>query len=185
MRNFTYDFVRAFYAPQRLYQDIHDGRPSPSWLCVLFYSLVYVVGCFWLYFTGHEPFARSWIILDPQNYYLVEAFFCLPLVFLLWIQAAGTLHVLSRLLGGHSHFDTVLRMTGYSIWAPWWILIPFDIFPTPAWLYNMVLVVCIVLMLAGTSAAVKAEAGTGWVAAIANTMVALTAMGVIMFTFIR
>ena len=151
LRIFTYDFARVFYAPRSLYQDIHQGRPSPAWLCVLFYSLVYVVGCFWLYFTGHEPFVKPWIILDPQIYYLAEAFFCLPLVFVLWIQAAGTAHVLSRLLGGHSDFDLLLRSTGYAIWAPWWILIPFDIFPTPAWLYNLVLTLCLLLMLSGTS----------------------------------
>ena len=31
-----YDFVRAFYAPKSLYKEIHDGRATPSWLCVLF-----------------------------------------------------------------------------------------------------------------------------------------------------
>ena len=37
MKNLFYDFVRAFYAPKSLYKEIHDGRATPSWLCVLIY----------------------------------------------------------------------------------------------------------------------------------------------------
>jgi hypothetical protein len=181
-----YDFVRAFYAPKSLYKEIHDGRSTPSWLCVLIYCLIYVIGCLWLYSNGYKPFMKPWITLDPNIYYLLEAFYLTPLIFLMWIQGAGTIHMLSKFFKGKGRFDMTLKMTGYSFWAPWYPLIIADIVhSTPDWLYNLVLIFCMLFIIYGTAISVKVEENIGWVGSIISSIFSIAAMGIIIFTFIR
>jgi hypothetical protein len=183
--NFIRDFSRAFYAPRTLYTEIHNGRRTPSWLCVSIYCGIYVIGTLWLYFTGHQPTVEPWIKLDRSIYYLVQSFYQAPLVFLMWFQSAGTIHVLSKLFGGKGNFDTTLTMTGYALWAPWMILIPFDIISTPEWLYNLVLGFCILFVAVGTIISTKIEEGIGWISATIASIFAFIAIAIILFTFIR
>ncbi len=182
---FIRDFWRAFFAPKTLYTEIHNGHRTPSWLCVSIYCGIYVIGTLWLSFTGRQPVVEPFIKLDPSSYYLVQSFYEAPLVFLMWFQAAGTIQVLSKLLGGKGYFDIILTMTGYALWAPWMILIPFDIFSTPEWLYNLVLGFCILFVVAGTSLATKIAAGIGWLSATSVSLVAFFAIAIILFAFIR
>ena len=184
--NLPHDFARAFYSPKSLYTDMRDGRPTASWLCVLVYCAIYVVACLWLHFSGYEPFTTPWIALRPDIYYLVEAFYLTPLIFLLWIQGAGTIHVLARLFKGRGRFDTTLRMTGYSLWAPWYPLIIVDsIHATPEWLYYAVLTLCVVLLVVGTTISARIEEGIGWVGALISSTLAILSVGVMLFVFIR
>jgi len=104
LNSFIKDFVRAFYSPKTLYAEISKGRSSNSWLCVLVYCLIYVVGSLWLYFKVFTPFVEPWIKLPENIYYLVQAFYILPLVFLMWILGTGVLHFLSRLFNGNGRF---------------------------------------------------------------------------------
>lgn len=183
---FLNDFLRAYTSPTSLYQDIAREKQNRSWLCVLLYSLLYVAGSFWLYFKGYTPFEAPWITLPKDIYYLVQAFYILPLVFLMWILAAGVLRILSNPFGGRGTFDTLFLMTGYSLWAPWYPLFIVDcIHATPEWLYNAVLGFCILLVLIGTTIAVKVEEKTRLMAAIASTVIAVTSIGLILFTYIR
>ena len=183
---FLKDFSRAFYGPVSLYREIHKGRPSPSWLCVLVYCLIYVFGTLWLYFNDYTPFVKPWIVLNPEVYYLAESIYLTPLIFLVWILGAGIIHVVSRLFGGSGRFDITLRMTGYSLWAPWYPLIIVDsIHKTPEWLYNTVLAICIVLVLAGTAIAVKIEEKISVFGSIVTSVVALGSIAGITFTYIR
>lgn len=180
------DFARAFYAPRALYTDLRAGRPSPSWLCVLVYCLIYMVMTVWLHLHQFEPFTPPWIILDPQVYYLVETFYLTPLVFLMWILGAGTIQTLGRLFGGQGSFEGTLRMTGYSLWAPWYPLIIMDIVQSaPEWIYNIVLGSCMGLVLVGTTIAVRAEQRIGLPAALVTALLAVGSVAVILFTYIR
>jgi hypothetical protein len=180
------DFLRAFYAPRSLYRDIQAGRSTPSWLCVLIYCLIYVVGALWLYFKGFQPFVEPWITLDPEIYYLAEAVYLTPLIFLMWILGAGLIHVLGRLLGGKGRFDTTLTMTGYSLWAPWYPLAIVDsIHATPEWLYTTVLTLCMVFILIGTTIATRIEHGISVVRATVVSVVSFVSIGGLVFTFIR
>ena len=186
LKNLFYDFVRAFYAPKTLYQEMHDGRSTPSWLCVLVYCLIYLIGCLWLYANNFTPFVKPWITLAPNIYYLAEAFYLTPLIFLMWIQGAGTIHVLSKFFQGKGRFDTILKMTGYSIWAPWYPLIIVDtIHATPDWLYKIILIFCVLFCIGGTSIAVKVEEKISWIASIFCALSSIAAIGIIIFTFIR
>jgi len=189
MRTLTmaaYDFTRAFYAPRRLYKSIHEGRTTPSWLCVLVYCAIYMFGTLWLYFNGYKPFTEPWIVLDPEIYYLVETFYLTPLIFLMWILGAGTIHITSKLFGGSGKFDNIFRMTGYSLWAPWYLLIIVDsIHSTPEWLYNTVLVLCIALILIGTAIATRTEQKIGIVGSVLVTATAFATVAGITFTYIR
>jgi len=112
------DFIRVFYSPKSLYREISKGRKCSSWFCVLGYCLIYMMGSLWLYFRGFIPFVKPWIKLPEDVYYLVQAFYLLPLVFLMWILGTGVLHILCKQFGGNGRFEVLLIMTGYSLWAP-------------------------------------------------------------------
>jgi hypothetical protein len=186
LQSFIKDFARSFYSPKSLYREISLGRRSVSWLCVLVYCLVYVVGSFWLYFKGFTPFVEPWLKLPEDRYYLIQSFYIIPLVFLMWILATGVLHVLSKQLGGKGDFNTLFSMTGYSLWAPWYPLIIVDIIhATPEWLYNTVLGACIIFVITGTAAAVKVEEKIKAVSAFAASIISFASIGLILFTYIR
>ena len=70
-----------------------------------------MVGSLWLYFKGFTPFVDTWIKLPEEIYYLVQSFYIIPLIFLIWILGAGVLHVVSKFFGGSGRFD-VLFMLG-------------------------------------------------------------------------
>lgn len=186
MKNFIKDFFRSFYSPKSLYIGISKGKPSNSWLCVLIYCLVYVVGSLWLYSEGFTPFVETWIKLPKESYYLIQSFYIIPLVFLMWILGTGVLHVLSKFFGGSGRFDTLFIMTGYSLWAPWYPLIIVDcIHSTPEWLYNTVLTACIILILVGTIIATTIEEKIRPIGAFISSLLAFVSIGVILFTYIH
>jgi len=180
------EFFQAFYTPKSLYMEISKGRQSSSWLCVLFYCLIYVMGSLWLYFKGFTPFVKPWIKLPEDVYYLVQAFYILPLVFLMWILGTGVLHILCRQFGGKGRFEVLLLMTGYSLWAPWYPLIVVDcVHSTPEWLYNTILVVCIFFILIGTTVAVMVEEKINLITGFISSIISLSSIGLILFTYIR
>lgn len=180
------DFARAFYAPRALYKGLKAGRRSPSWICVLVYCLIYMAGTLWLYLSGFEPFTTPWLVLDPKVYYLAETFFLTPVVFAAWILGTGILQILGRLFGGQGRFETTLQMTGYSLWAPWYPLIIVDVLQTtPEWIYNIVLAACMILIVVGTTIAVRIEHKLSVLVSLAISVVAFGANGVILFTYIR
>jgi len=180
------DFIRVFYSPKSLYREISKGRKCSSWLCVLVYCLIYIMGSLWLYFRGFTPFVKPWIKLPEDVYYLVQAFYLLPLVFLMWILGTGVLHILCKQFGGNGRFEVLLIMTGYSLWAPWYPLIVVDcIHSTPEWLYNTVLVLCIVFILIGTTVAAMVEEKINLIVAFISSVISLSSIGLILFTYIR
>jgi hypothetical protein len=186
LRAFLLDFARSFTAPVRLYADIRDGRRSPSWLCVLIYCAAYVGGAIWLHLNGFTPFSQPWITLDPRIYYLTEAVYLTPLIFLIWILGAGTAHVLATLVDGEGSFDITLRMTGYSLWAPWYPLIIVDsIHSTPDWLYNTILAVSVAWLLAGTTIALRLGQRLSWPRAVVVSLAAIIVIAGFTLTFIR
>jgi hypothetical protein len=186
LNRLTREFFQAFYSPKSLYQEISRGRKSSSWLCVLIYCLIYTMGSLWLYFQGFTPFVKPWINLPEDIYYLVQAFYSLPLVFLMWILGRGVLHVLCGQFSGKGRFEVLLLMTGYSLWAPWYLLIVVDCIPsTPEWLYNAVLLVCIIFILIETSVAALVEEKINLIIAFASSVTSLFSIGLILFTYLR
>jgi hypothetical protein len=186
LRTFLFDLPLSFIAPARLYSEIRDGRSSPSWLCVLVYCSAYVGGAVWLHLNDFVPFTQPWLILDPDAYYLAEAVYLTPLIFLTWILGAGTIHVLAQLAGGSGSFDITLRMTGYAFWAPWYPLIVVDsIHSTPGWLYNAVLAGCLVWQLTGTTIVAKTEQRLSWPRAALASLAAILVIAGITLTYIR
>ncbi len=186
LKNLIHGFLQAFYAPKSLYGGISQGRRYHSWLCVLIYGLIYVIGTVWLYVRGFTPFTEPWIKLSISNYYLIQSFYILPLVFLMWILGAGVIHVLSGLLGGQGRFDVLFQMTGFSLWAPWYPLIVVAwSHSTPEWLYNTVLGLCMILILIGTTVATMVEEKIRPMGAVFSTIIAFASIGAILFTYIR
>jgi hypothetical protein len=186
LKNFIKDFLQAFYLPQSLYRGISKNKKSKSWLCVLIYCLVYVGGSLWLYFKGFTPFEGTWIKLPEEIYYLVQSFYIIPLTFLMWILGTGVIHVVSKYFGGKGRCDVLFIMTGYSLWAPWYLLIIVDcLHSTPEWLYNTVLGICIILILFGTTIATMIEEKINLAGAIISSTIAFASIGLILFTYIR
>lgn len=169
-----------------LHRDIHEGYRTPSWLSYLIYSLSYTIGTIWLAAHGVRPFTPPWITLNQDLYYLVETFYAAPLVFLMWILAAGLSRTLGRLFGGNGSFENAFRMMGYSLWAPWYPLIVVDFLPgVPGWLYNAVLAVCLTFLVFQNTVVVRAEEGLGWVKSTVVSVLSIGAIGIILFTYIR
>jgi len=176
---------KALLRPLSLYRDIERGARYSSGLCVLVYGLIYVAASLWLYFNGFTPFFESWIRLPDDLYYLVQSAYILPLILSMWILATGILHGMSRLFHGRGRVEVLFRMTGYSLWAPWYILIVFDcLHSIPEILYNGVLVLCMVLMIAGTAAATRIEEKIGLLASILSTLTAVAVITVMSLTYI-
>lgn len=180
------DFARSLVAPVRLYPEVRDGLASPSSLCVLVYCLAYVSGAVWLHMHGFTPFNDPWLVLAPDVYYLAEAGYLTPLIFLVWILGAGTIQVLSRLVGGRGRFDATLRITGYAFWAPWYPLIIVDsTHSTPDWLWNAILAGCFIWLLVGTAISTRIEQRLAWEHSAVISVVMIVVISGITFTYIR
>ena len=180
------NFAQAFYSPKSLYREISTTGQSNSWIFVLLYCLIYVFGSLWLYFKGFTPFVSPWIKLSEEYYYLVQSFYIIPLIFLMWILGTGVIHLVSKHMGGKGRFDVLLKMTGYSLWVPWYPLIIVDVIhSTPEWLYNSVLGTCIILILIGTSVATVIEEKVNFLKATTATIIGFISIGLITFTYIR
>ena len=80
LRNFVLGFIQAYARPKSLYDKIARGENYKTWLCVLVYCSVYVIGSLWLYFKGFTPFEPPWIKLPEEIYYLVQAFTIIDLL---------------------------------------------------------------------------------------------------------
>jgi hypothetical protein len=186
LKKYTIAFVQSILYPRGLYTRISLGEKHHSWIIVLIYCLIYLVGSLWLYFNGFTPFIKPWIIIPPELYYFIQAFYIIPLIFLMWILGTGVVHVISKFFGGSGRFHTLLTITGYSLWAPWYPLIVVDsIRSIPEWLYNAVLFACILLVIASTSKAAIVEEKVKPIGAIISSIIALFSIGVILFTYIR
>jgi hypothetical protein len=186
LKIFLKGFIQAFYSPKTLYKKISKGDKYNSWICVLVYCLVYVAGSLWLYLKDLTPFVETWIKLPEDIYYLVQSIYIIPLIFLMWVLGAGVLHFVSKMFGGNGRFDVLVRITGYSLWAPWYPLMIVDsIHSTPEWLYNLVLGICIILILAGTTVAAMIEEKIKLPGAIISSLIAFISIGAILFTYIR
>ena len=148
---FLKEFFQSFYAPRSLYMRISQRKNSSSRLCVLIYSVIYALGSLWLYLHGYTPFVEPWIRVSEDIYYLIQAFYIIPLVFLICILGTGVIHLLCSNLGGKGRFEVLFSMTSYSLWVPWYLLMIIDcIHATPEWIYNTILFTSIVFILVGT-----------------------------------
>jgi hypothetical protein len=183
---FLLDFFQAFYSPQSLYQKISNGQKSSSWICVLIYCIIYIIGSLWLHFNDFKPFTDTWIKLPEEKYYLIQSLYIAPLVYLMWITGTGVIHVVCQFCGGKGRFEILFKMTGYSLWAPWYLLIIVDcIHSTPEWLYNIILCICIIGVLWGTTVATMIEEKVNLFKALFSSLLAFILTGIILFTYIR
>ncbi len=182
---FLQDFARTFYAPRTLYAAILQGRRTPSWLCVAIYCAIYIAYTSWGAFHGVTPPVEPLLKIDLQRYYLVQSCYEAPLVFALWILASGLIHVLSRPFGGKGNFDTTLVMIGYALWAPWFLLIPFDMLQSSGGFYDLILTLLIIWTLYGTALSTRVNEGISWVGSIFSSVIAVLAVSLLLFTLIR
>jgi hypothetical protein len=185
LKYFFHDILRSVLLPRQLYLDMHQGRSTPSWLLVVVYGGIYTAYSILAYLAGRTPGSEPWLRISPDEYYLAQAALIGPLVLFMWFQAAAMMHVLGRLSGGKGSFDRTLAMTGYSLWVPWTLLLPFNLLLGPGLLYDLALAGCMFLMLAGTSIATEIEEGIEWGYAFFFSLVAILAVAVMLFALVR
>jgi hypothetical protein len=67
--------------------------------------------------SGGMP-STPWLAIPPGDYFKWEALFSAPVTVLSWILAAGVIHLLSKLVGGHGTFDDTLALLGFAVAVP-------------------------------------------------------------------
>jgi hypothetical protein len=67
--------------------------------------------------SGGMP-STPWVAIPPADYFKWEALFSAPVTVLSWILAAGVMHLLSKLFGGHGTFDDTLALLGFAVAVP-------------------------------------------------------------------
>jgi hypothetical protein len=77
--------------------------------------MVYV----FLIFGGGQPY-KPWLDIPLEIYYQYNVFFCAPSMFLGWILAAGTIHLLCRLSSVVGSFEKILVALGFGISISSW-----------------------------------------------------------------
>jgi hypothetical protein len=70
--------------------------------------------------AGALPSAPPLLALAPENYYLLQAIFLLPVLFLAWLAAGGTAYLLSR--RGQGSFESLLAALAPALALP--LLVP-------------------------------------------------------------
>ncbi len=119
------DFVRLWLTglvnPARAFELLTD-KPAPQWglygVLVRFVGLSLTTGLLTLA-LDRKPFQQSYLtFLNPDNYYIAEFFF-MPLFGLgVWLLGSALVHLLLRLAGQASNFDTILNLIGFALMIP-------------------------------------------------------------------
>ena len=114
--------------------DVLKSKPAPVWgfwVVLVFNLLISTTTLLVQYLLRQLPFLESWLTFLPtENYRLAEMFFLPPLRILVWVMAAGVIHLGLRLANKASNFDIILNIggLGYLVMMPFvllsdWLLI--------------------------------------------------------------
>jgi len=108
--------------------DALKSRAAPAWgfWVVLAFNLLISATTILVQYLLRQPlFLASWLTFLPtENYRLAEMFFLPPLRILVWVMAAGIIHLGLRLADKASNFDTLLNIGGLG----YLVIMPFVLF---------------------------------------------------------
>lgn len=171
-----------------------------AWLLMgAMYTITVCLG--WL--NGFGAVVEPWLPIPPEDYYFWEMFFVIPVYFLVFITAAGTMQLVARGLGGGGSFEhtfTIVAMGGILptfifMWLPETLLMA--LFPSlraealggfsflPGWADAVRQLIVPVWTIAVYSLALStAKAVPAWKAVVA-VMIGMIPASVVAFAFIR
>lgn len=72
----------------------------------------------WLHGSGHAPSGPLLAPIPREDYYLAQALFVVPLLFLLWMVASSAAHLAARRLGGGAAFAVSSSTVALALATP-------------------------------------------------------------------
>ena len=114
---YTGTIIKPFKTFEKLIADTRSIKLSMGAVLItaILYTFVYV----FLIFGGGQPF-KPWLDIPLEVYYRYNVLFCAPSMFLGWILAAGTVHLVSRLTLTIGSFEKILATFGFGISIASW-----------------------------------------------------------------
>jgi hypothetical protein len=118
---FSYYYHSMFFRAGRAFDELVDDHRSLRYgalallFCAILYTLVYV----FLILGGGKPF-KPWLSIPEEVYYRYNVFFLAPSMFMGWILAGGTVHLLSLLVHKDGSFEKTLAVLGFGIGIASW-----------------------------------------------------------------
>ncbi len=174
--------------PDKAFEELKT-KSAPAWgfWVVLTYNLlISTTTLLVLYLLHQPPFLESWLTFLPtENYRLLEMFFLPPLRMLVWIMAAGVIHLGLRLANKASNFDTILNIggLGYLVIMPFvlfsdWLLIALDAYWLAEYTHPVVTVWGVILTVIGLKNLLDVKIGLAFVLAIISTVVSIPLLAI-------
>ena len=117
-RSFKEYYFGTMFRPRKTFEAlITDNRRLKFGLIALLiniflYTLVYI---FLTIGDGAPSSFTPWLAIPKDVYYFYNQFLLAPSMFLCWIAAAGTAHLLSHLASGTGSFEDTLSVLGFAI----------------------------------------------------------------------
>ncbi len=107
--------------PTRMMEEL-SRKPAPSYgllVVMIRFIVTALTSILALYLLKRLPFAPSYLsFLNVENYYRAELFFLPVWGFGIWILMSGVAHVVIRISGKESHFDSILNIVGMGMIIP-------------------------------------------------------------------
>lgn len=139
-------FYKPFVTYSLLFQ--HQKKVAFSFLLILILGILYTFTVVMGYNNGFGAVVTPFLSIQPEKYYFYQAFFCIPIFFIIAIIFAGTSRLLSFAIGGKGIFEdnfviyctASLVPTIITMWVPETVLIVFfpDLRAAPLGGFNMI-----------------------------------------------
>jgi hypothetical protein len=99
MPGFFHIYTKAFFRPAEAFKLLllHNRYMRLAAYAISLTAIVYTLVYVFLVFGGGQPY-KPWLNISPDKYYTYNRLFCAPSMFAGWILAAGTVHMLTRLM---------------------------------------------------------------------------------------
>lgn len=110
----------AFVHPRRAFARLLDDprRLRFGAIALLISAVLYSLVILSLARAGGEPLIPPLLDIAPADYYSVQVFLMVPVLFAGWILAAGVVQLLGRPLGGRGTFEDTASLLGFAIVPP-------------------------------------------------------------------
>jgi hypothetical protein len=164
-------------------------KPAPTWgfwVVLVFNLLISITTLLVQYLLRQPPFLESWLTFLPtENYRLVEMFFLPPLRILVWVLAAGVIHLVLRLVNKASNFDIILNIggLGYLVIMPFvlfsdWLLIVLNTYWLAEYTHPLATLWGLILTIIGLKELVGTNTGLAIALAILSTAVSIPLLAI-------
>ena len=169
--------------------DALKSKPAPVWgfwVVLVFNLLISITTLLAQYLLRQPPFLESWLTFLPtENYRLAEMFFLPPLRILVWVMAAGVIHLELRLANKASNFDIILNISGlgYLVMMPFvllsdWLLIALNAYWLAEYTHPLAALWGLILTVIGLKELLGTKTGLAVALAIVSTAVSIPLLAI-------